>query len=217
MKKFVASYSGGKDSALAVHRAILLGMEPMALMTTYDADAGRSWFHGIPEALLRDVGEALGVPARLIVTSGETYARSFEAALRDAHEMGASACVFGDIDIEEHRQWCAQRCDAAGLEAVFPLWGQPRAQLVSSLIDAGFCARITVVDTRWIPATFLGLDLTHEIAERIAATGADVCGENGEYHTFVYDGPTFSRQAAFAPGAVVCKGSYAILPVHPAT
>ncbi|MCL2202438.1 MAG: diphthine--ammonia ligase [Defluviitaleaceae bacterium] len=178
--KFVASYSGGKESALAVHRAIKQGHEPIALITTYNTDADRSHFHGLTEDVLDSVSKSVNIPLWLIKTSGEEYLQNFEKALQRAKEQGAEACVFGDIDIEGHLEWCTERCKNVGIEALFPLWGESRKDVVYEIIDSGFVATISIVNTKYLSDEFLGQQLTKEVAERIASQGADICGENGE-------------------------------------
>jgi len=212
--KFVASYSGGKESALAVYRAIEQGHIPVALITTYNTDMGRSHFHGLSQPVLENVSDALGIPLMLIKTSGADYMQNFEKALLGAKALGAEGCVFGDIDIEGHRQWCSQRCENAGLEPLFPLWGERRKKIVHEFIDSGFVANIAVVNTNHLGDDFLGERLTREVAARIEAQGADICGENGEYHTFVSAGPIFSQPVRFSFGEKVVQNEYAILPVQ---
>ena len=198
MKKlFVASYSGGKDSAFAVYKAIKQGMVPLALITAYNTDQDRSWFHGIPESVLESVSESVGIPVWLIKTSGAEYAENFEKALISAKGQGAEACVFGDIDIEEHIRWCSERCENSGLEPVFPLFGHSRESIVRDFIDSGFTAYFTIIDTKRITGDFMGTPLTKEALLQIEAQGADICGENGEYHTFVTDGPIFKKPVYF--------------------
>ncbi|MCL2526831.1 MAG: diphthine--ammonia ligase [Defluviitaleaceae bacterium] len=211
--KFVASYSGGKESALAVYRAIQEGHEPLALITTYNTDANRSHFHGLTEEILERVSHSLSIPLWLIKTSGADYVLNFEKTLHRAKEQGAEACVFGDIDIEGHIEWCSERCKNVGITPLFPLLNQSRKDVVYQLIDSGFIANITIVNTKKASDKFLGKQLTKEIAEEIAAGGADICGENGEYHTFVSAGPCFKQPVKFSLGAKVLKDDYAVLPV----
>ncbi|MCL2362394.1 MAG: hypothetical protein FWC73_11355 [Defluviitaleaceae bacterium] len=128
--KFVASYSGGKDSILAIHKAIQKGHTPIFLFTTYNIDEARSFFHGIPEPILDSVAGSLGIPILLVKTKGEDYQQNFEKTLLHAKTLGAEACVFGDIDIEEHRRWPSERCNNTGLEPLFPLWGEAREKVV---------------------------------------------------------------------------------------
>ena len=213
-RSFVASYSGGKDSILAIYRAVKLGMKPVSLIITYNIDMERSWFHGIPDDLLKEVSASLDIPIKLIKTSGKDYAANFEKELKVQKKNGADVCVFGDIDIEEHLQWCTARCDAAGIEAFFPLWQEERKALVDEFIESGFTANIIVVDTDRLSEKYLGMTLSPETVSSIVADGADACGENGEYHTFVSNGPLFKNPVSFSYGELVKNGRYAILPIR---
>ncbi|MEG0894681.1 MAG: diphthine--ammonia ligase [Oscillospiraceae bacterium] len=213
-KKFVASYSGGKDSILAIYRAINQGMEPVCLIITYNTDKKRSWFHGIPQTVLESLSKSLDIPIWLIKTSGEEYAVNFEKALDKAKNLGAEVCIFGDIDIEGHLKWCTERCDNVGLQAFFPLWGENRAKLVYEFIDSGFTANFTIIDTKRMSDSFLGETLTKENVDLIANQGADICGENGEYHTFVSAGPIFKKQVDFCFGEKIMENDYAVLPIE---
>jgi len=212
--KFAASYSGGKESALAVHRAIKQGHQPIALITTYNTDADRSHFHSLPEDVLKSVSEAVNIPLWMIKTNSEQYAKDFETALLKAKEQGAEACVFGDIDIEGHLKWCGERCENAGIKPLFPLQGESRKDVVREIIDNGFICNISIVNTKYLSDDFLGKQLTKDVAERIAAQGADICGENGEYHTFVSAGPIFKHPVNFMFGAKSIRDDYAMLPVQ---
>ena len=193
-KKFIASYSGGKDSILAIYRAVKSGLSPLELITTYNTDADRSWFHGITENIIRKVSDSLAIPITLIKTSGEQYEENFEKALTDSKSRGAEVCVFGDIDIEGHLEWCTLRCEKTGLIPYFPLWKEDRKKLVYEFIDAGFSTIITIIDTTRMQKDFLGQILSREAADSIERSGADICGENGEYHTFTFDGPIFKNK-----------------------
>ena len=195
--KFVCSYSGGKDSTLALYRAIQAGHEPVALLVTCDKENERSWFHNIPYALMKDAAQALKIPLLRVETEGERYAGDFEQALIECGKMGAGMCVFGDIDIQEHYDWCDARCKNAGMESFFPLWQQLRQEVVAAFLEAGFQALITVVNTDSMDESYVGQTLCKALVSKMAAEGVDVCGEMGEYHTFVYDGPLFSRPVPF--------------------
>lgn len=212
-KKFVASFSGGKDSTLAIYRAIMNGMIPVEFIITYNIDKERSWFHGIPETLLNTIEESVGVPIRLIKTTGAEYEANFEKALQSAKERGAEICVFGDIDLDGHLTWCKDRCKAVAIEAFFPLWHESRKSIVHEFIDSGFKAAITIVDTNRMPDSFLGKTLSRNVTMDIEKSGADICGENGEYHTFVYGGPLFKNEIKFEFGEKVYQDNYGILPV----
>ena len=212
-KKFAASYSGGKDSTLAIYRAVKAGLVPLELITTYNTDASRSWFHGMTDSLLQNITASLKIPITLVKTSGEEYKENFEKALLKAGENGAEVCVFGDIDLEGHLEWCTARCESTGLIPYFPLWGESRKNLVYEFIDEKFFSVITIVDTSRMPEKFLGQILSREVADAIEEGGADICGENGEYHTFAFDGPLFSNAVEFVVKEKLKKDKYAILSI----
>ena len=207
------SYSGGKESALALHRVINQGHEPVLLINTYNKDIGRSYSHGIGEELLEQIADSLAIPLLLVKTNSELYAKDFEDALQEAVNMGAEALVTGDIDIDGHRIWINERCKNTGIAPLLPLWGERRENVVYELIDRGFTATITVINTKYLSSDFLGERLTMEVLKSIAASGADICGENGEYHTFVSDGPIFNCPIFFTYGEKRIDGDYAMLPL----
>lgn len=211
--RFVASYSGGKDSVLAIHRAIQSGMKLEALLITYNIDRKRSWFHGIDEDVLHKISESIGVPVRLIRTSGADYAENFEKALKAEQQRGAQACVFGDIDIEGHLEWGSERCRAAGLIPCFPLWKEDRHALAEECIRSGFKPTVTVVDTKRLDASFAGRPLTLEVLDEMKKAGIDACGENGEYHSFVADGPIFSFSIPVAFDTPLLLDGFAVTPM----
>lgn len=197
MKDVIVSFSGGKDSMLALHRAINLGYNIAGIITTVDSENSSSWFHDISNNLLKRVSESIDVPIYFIVCDGKNYVEKFEETLKNFEKNGIEACVFGDIDIQEHRDWCTERCVNAGMEAIFPLWQEEREALVNEFIDLNYKAVIKKVDKRFFTKEFLGKTLDKKLIQEIKSTGADPCGENGEYHTFVYDGPIFKEKIEF--------------------
>jgi len=206
--KFVMAYSGGKDSALALYRMIADGHQPVALLTTANAEQERSWFHGIGRELLETVSDSLKIPLIYCYCTPGEYANALEGGLVKAREMGASACVFGDIDIDEHKYWNEERCRNTGLTCILPLWKQNREALVRETVELGFRAIIKIIQTDKLEASFLGQELSIPLIEKLKLTAADVCGENGEYHTFVYDGPIFRYPVEFKTGEIVDLGKY---------
>lgn len=212
-KKFVASYSGGKDSMLAIYRAIKAGLEPLCFIITYNRDRNLSWFHGVPKGLLDNVSKSLNIPIWLIETNGEEYTKNFEKGLTKAKELGAEVCIFGDIDLEGHLVWCSERCENVGIKPCFPLWKENRKTLVYEFLESGFSSAFTVINTKMLNDKFLGMTTTKEICEQIEKEGADICGENGEYHTFVYNGPIFKEEIKFKFGDKIENNGYSILPI----
>lgn len=212
-KKFIASYSCGKDSTLAIYRAVKMGMIPVELITTYNVERERSWFHGVPVHLLQRISEEMKIPISLIETSGNDYRSKFLAKLKEAKEKGAELCIFGDIDIEGHLDWCSKVCEEAGIEAYFPLLNEERRNVVYEFIDEGFKSLITIVDSSRMPEAFVGKILTRDLADEIEASGADICGENGEYHSFAFDGPMFKRPVEFTKEEVIRIENFSIVPI----
>ncbi|MGG5461733.1 diphthine--ammonia ligase [Clostridium sp. B9] len=213
-KKFVVSYSCGKDSTLSLYRMIKEGHKPVALLVTVDKKVLRSWFHGIPDQLLKDVSNSLDIPMVLVESNGTNYAETFvEALTKVKEEMGAEACVFGDIDLMAHRTWCEDKCEKAGLEAIFPLWEEDREKLTYEFIDSGFKTVIKNVRLKELGEEFLGKVLTKDLVQKIKAAGADACGENGEYHTFVFDEPLFKERIEFETGENILNETHGFLDI----
>ncbi|WP_434798465.1 diphthine--ammonia ligase [Terrisporobacter vanillatitrophus] len=192
--KFVLSYSGGKDCILALYRKIQEGCIPVALLTTVKKSACETWTHGLSYNLLEQVSKSLEIPVIYAECDASEYEIKFEEKLKVAKEMGATSVVYGDIDIELHKQWGIDRATNTGLNYEFPLWQENREKLVNEVIDNGFKAIIKKVNLDCMSKDFLGKTLTKELVEKIKATGSDPCGENGEYHTFVVDGPIFNHR-----------------------
>lgn len=213
-KKFVMSYSCGKDSTLALYRMIKNGHKPVALLITVDKKVLRSWFHGVPQDLLEEVSKSLNIPLLLVKCEGEEYKHAFNKALKKAkNELGAEACVFGDIDLEAHRVWCTDRCNEANMEAIFPLWLENREKLTYEFIDSGFKTVIKNVRLDVLSTEFLGKVLTKEVVSDIVAAGSDACGENGEYHTFAFDGPLFKYPIKFKENGIITNETHGFLDI----
>lgn len=213
-KKFVVSYSCGKDSTLALYRMIKEGYTPVALFTTVNKKASRSWFHGVPKELLDEVSKSLNIPIHLVECEGEEYKDAFTKFLiKVKEELGVEACVFGDIDLEAHRKWCTERCNEAKIEAIFPLWLENREKLTYEFIDSGFKTVIKNVRLDSLTTDFLGKQLTREVVQDIIKTGSDACGENGEYHTFVFDGPIFNFKVNFKHNGIITNETHGFLDI----
>ena len=210
-EKFIMSFSGGKDSILALYKMIKKGYEPVALLTTIKKDKEKSWTHHLDNNFLRRVSESLEIPILLVECDVDDYERKFEEALFKAKDMGATICAFGDIDIELHRNWDLDRCKNTGIEAKLPLWQQNREELVYEFIDSGFETIINKVNLKYMGVEFLGKVLDRKVIEDIKLTGADACGENGEYHTFVIDGPLFKNRINFINEGVIKDMNYGYL------
>ncbi len=191
------SWSGGKDAYLALQRAVRRGAEPAALVCMLHEGGEVSRGHGLPLALLQEQAAALGVPLVTRATTWEDYEAAFVSVLHGLRAKGVQAGVFGDIDLQAHRDWVENVCELCGLGSHLPLWQEPRRRLLDEFL-AGGRATIVAVDSSRLGAEFLGLQLDDGVIARLEAAGADACGEEGEYHTMVVQAPLFSRPVALA-------------------
>ena len=193
------SWSAGKDSWLALTRAREQGLRVDTFVTMCEPD-GTSKSHALPPALVEAQVRALGGTPLLVRVPPGDYAARFDATLRALAASGHSHMVFGDIDLQAHRDWLAPACERAGLVPLFPLWGESRAALARELVTRGVRARVVCVDTRWLDASFCGVPYDAAFLARLPASVCP-CGEDGEFHTFVVDGPGFAIPVAVSAGA----------------
>ncbi len=207
------SYSCGKDSTLALHRMLAGGDHGVALLVMVNEDFKRSYFHGADDKMLKQYEEALQIPMLMVPTQGHRYHLAMEEALQQAKAMGAEIACFGDIDIEGNRAWSEQRCKNVGLDAAFPLWHRGRKENVQDLIELGYRCLIKSVNGTQLPKSILGKVLDAEIMDLMEQRGIDVCGENGEYHTLVVDGPIFHKPIAYTLGNVLDFGTHSVIEI----
>jgi uncharacterized protein (TIGR00290 family) len=189
------SWSGGKDSMLALHRALAAGDDVQALLAMFDETGERSRSHALPPQLLQAQADALGIALVMRNAAWRTYEAVFVEQLRAFAAQGITRGLFGDIDLQPHRDWEEKVCAAAGIEAVLPLWQASRRALVDELFALGYRARVVTVDARYLDASFCGREFDAAFVADLPE-GVDACGENGEFHTFVFDGPRFAHPVA---------------------
>jgi uncharacterized protein (TIGR00290 family) len=185
------SWSGGKDSCLALYRLLSAGGRLTRLVTMFTEDGERSRSHGLPRSVLEAQAAAIGAPLLSAAATWDEYEAAFVKLLRAARDQGATTAVFGDIDIPRHRAWEENVCRQAGLAASLPLWQHDRMTLLDEWWAAGFEARIVVAREGLVDRRYLGRVLDRATAAELAATGVDPCGENGEFHTVATAGPLF--------------------------
>jgi len=179
-------------------RAREAGLEVRSYLTMLDAD-GLSKSHALPRELIEAQVLALGgqwVPA---VAPPGRYAQVFGEQLRALRASGHTHMVFGDIDLQAHRDWLGPMCEAAGLEAVFPLWGMARTAVAEEVLSRGIRATLVCVDTRWLDESFAGAAYDEALIARLPS-GVCPCGEDGEFHTFVWDAPGFAAPLQLVAG-----------------
>src|SRR5215470_15181489 len=199
MKALVA-WSSGKDSAWSLHEARRSGnFEIVGALTTVTDAFGRVSMHGIREELLRAQLEAAGLPAFVLYIPfpcpNEVYEQKMSAALEDARASGVTHMIFGDLFLEDVRAYRERHLAGTGITPVFPVWGRPTPALAREMINAGLEAHLSTVDLGKLPASFAGQRFDNVLLDALP-TGADPCGENGEFHSFVSAGPMLSRKVA---------------------
>lgn len=195
MNRAFFSWSGGKDSMLALHRALAAGWRVEALLAMFDEGGERSRSHAIPPHLMRAQAEALGIALVIGQAGWANYQEVFTDHLRRFAGQGLTHGLFGDIDLQPHRDWEEKVCAAVGMSAALPLWQEPRRALVDELLALGYRARVVCVDARFLDASCCGREFDAAFLAELPE-GVDACGENGEFHTFVFDGPRFAQPVA---------------------
>lgn len=193
MKKAVVSWSGGKDSLFATMKAIEAGYEPAVLLNMLNEHGDFSRSHRIPKSILETQARLFQKPIHLIPASWQEYEKAFTAALKRLKEQyNVHYAVFGDIDLQAHRDWEEKVCAAAGLVAVLPLWRQDRKQLVLQMLQSGIDTMI-VSCNETMGERFLGKQLTLDVIAELERLNIDPCGEAGEFHTLVTNCNLFQK------------------------
>lgn len=190
-KTFTTSFSGGKDSTLALYLAKQQGLVPVSLINMLDESGERSRSHGLKLEILHAQAKALALPLITKAASWNTYEIQFITALQEAKQAGAILAVFGDVDLQDHKEWEEKACEQADIEPYLPIWGIDRQAVVHQFVDVGFCAKIMMLNQKLAPDWLLGQNLSHELIEKMVCLGIDPCAEGGEFHTVVVDGPIF--------------------------
>ena len=181
--KFVASFSGGKDSYLSIYRMIQEGNELVGLIVS-TKENGDSWTHNLDSGYFEDIAKKFNCKVYFTNTNVENYEKNFEKALIETKKIGSTACVFGDIDNELHLNWNRDRCKNAGIECIMPLMNQKREDVVEDFLKLGIKAVVVKIDESKLDKSFLGRIFDKCFIEDIKRIKKiDLCGENGEYHT----------------------------------
>jgi len=212
--KAFCCWSGGKESALSLYRAKNEGIEITYLLNMLSEDGEYSRSHRIRKDCLRGQSEAIRIPIIQRKTSWENYEREFKSAVLELKENGLEAGVFGDVDLQEHRDWVERVCKDLGVKPILPLWKEKREKIIKDFIEANFKAIVIVTQANLLGKEWLGKKIDEEFIDNLKSlTNVDLCGEKGEYHTFVYDGPIFEKQVKFAVGKSVFKDEHWFLEV----
>ena len=213
LKPFSCSWSGGKDSCLALYHALREGGRPRLLLTMLTEGGERSRSHGLHITVIEKQAEALGIPLVTRAATWDGYEAEFISALCEFKKDGIEFGVFGDIDIDTHREWVEWVCLSASITPYLPLWEKTRRGLLQELLEAGFTATIVAVQDGVLDKQFLGKILNESVIEEIDREGIDALGEEGEYHTVVTDGSIFSHPIQLEMGKQVLRDGYWFLDV----
>jgi uncharacterized protein (TIGR00290 family) len=211
-KRVLLSWSSGKDSAWALHMLRQQSVYEVAgLLTTINEQYDRVAMHAVRTELLRRQAEGVMLPLRLVSLpspcSNEVYEERLRAAIGAATSDGIEGVAFGDLFLADVRQYRERMMEGTGIAPLFPLWGRPTDQLAREMIDGGIRAQITCIDPNHLPATLAGREYNADFLKALP-DGVDPCGENGEFHTFAFDGPMFNRPVEFAIGETVERDGF---------
>ena len=198
MNQVFTSWSGGKDSCFACYRATINGLKVRYLANMITDDGKRSWSHGQSPELLQAQSQAIGIPLVQHRATRDNYEAEFKNMLRTFKEEGIDGGVFGDIDFNEHREWIERVCQAVDITPHLPLWGENQEKILRDFINLGFETIIVVTKSDLLGEEWLGrkvdLDFLKHLDKLRETKNITPCGESGEYHTFVIDGPLFKQR-----------------------
>ncbi len=217
--KALLAWSSGKDSAwsLQVLRA-QAEVEVVGLLTTINEAFDRVAMHAVRTELLRAQAEAVDLPLRPVAIpwpcSNAEYEAAMAAAMARAIADGISVVAFGDLFLEDIRRYREERLQGTGVRPLFPIWGTPTRALATQMVEAGLRARLTCIDPKQLDAGFAGREFDAALLAALPPS-VDPCGENGEFHTFAYDGPMFRHPVALRGGEVVTRDGFVFADLLP--
>lgn len=207
-KKVTVSWSGGKDSAFALYKILLSGeYEVASLHTIFNRETCRVGLHGIHERLIEAQAAQIGIPLAKLYLDPSADNKAFERLSLEFYNQSKKdidAVAFGDIFLEDLKAYREKLLQTSGLEPIFPLWQCQSDLLINDFINTGFRTLICSADTKFFSKEAVGSLIDDCFVKQLPST-VDPCGERGEFHTFVYDGPIFKKPVEFAAGDVVLK------------
>ena len=208
---YIASWSGGKDSCFACYKAILDGDKVSYLVNFISKEYKRVSFHGTEAKLIQLQAEAIGIPLLQKETTWNGYEEEFKEAVKSLIPHGVEGMVFGDIYLQEHRDWVERVCGELGIEAVEPLWGRDREEVLIEFMDAGFEATIVSANSDLFDEEGIGRRVDMDFLRYLKDNNIDACGENCEYHTFVTNGPLFNKEIRIKKSKTIKRRGYWLL------
>ena len=212
MKRVLLSWSSGKDSAWCLHVLRQQGeYEVVGLLTTFNEEANRVAMHAVRRELVERQAEATGLSLWTVPLpwpcSNEKYESLMSGTCAKALGEGIAGIAFGDLFLEDVREYRVKKMKDAGLEPIFPVWGLPTRTLAEQMIASGLRAKLTCVDTEKLPRSFVGRDFDQELLADLPV-GVDPCGERGEFHSFVYAGPMFEAVIPVSVGKRIVQDRF---------
>lgn len=211
------SWSGGKDCCLAAYRASVKGFHVRYLANTVTENGNRSCSHGLAADVIPIQAQAMGIPVVQRPTTRETYEVEFTSMLKTFRQEGIEGGIFGDIDFNEHREWIERVCRAAGITPHLPLWLESQDSLIREFIDAGFKSIVIATKSEILGEEWLGRTIDHDFVrqlEELSQTkSVTPCGEAGEYHSLVVDGPLFQKRLEITDSEKVLRGEHWFLEI----
>ena len=209
-EQILLAWSGGKDSSLALYK-LKESYEVSALITTVTKDYDRISMHGVRRKLLEAQARSLDIPLSIVFirkdASNEEYEKAMKELMLYYKDRGFEKVAFGDIFLEDVRRYREENLKKIGMSALFPLWEEDTRKLAREFINLGFKAIVTAVDSKFLDRKFVGRIYDEDFLEDLP-DNVDPCGENGEFHTFVYDGPIFKNKVDFKIGEIVQRGRF---------
>lgn len=207
MKAFM-SWSGGKDSALALYHSVQQNLNVQAVLTSVNHSYERVSMHGVRRSLLQEQAESLQLPLYTLELSEQPDMNEYEQAINECYgslkKEGFNQAIFGDIFLEDLKTYRETQLNKQQMQSVFPIWKRDTKELISEFISLGFKAIIVCINSQFLDKSFCGRLIDEEFVNDLPGN-VDPCGENGEYHSFVFDGPIFKSQIQFVKGETVYK------------
>ncbi len=210
-ERILLSWSGGKDSCMALHEIQKSNGYEIVLLTTVTEGYDRISMHGVRRALLERQAESLGLHLVKVYIPKKSTQEEYELRMKEVltkhQNEGANSVAFGDIFLEDLRRYREENLYRIGMRGIFPIWRKNTSELIRRFIDLGFKAVVTCVDPKALDPSFAGRVIDDDFISQLPVH-VDPCGENGEFHSFVFDGPIFEREVKFSLGEVVLRDSF---------
>lgn len=209
--KAFCSWSGGKDSCLALYRALQKGIKVECLFTMLNEDGSRSRGHGLKPEIIKKYSELLDMDYVHGMAAWGEYEKVFKEKIITLQNKGINMGIFGDIDLIEHKKWLVNTFKDTNIEVFHPLWGEERKAVIEEFVDSGFKSIINTINTEKLPEKYLGRVFDKALIKELEDLGVDACGENGEFHTVVLDGPIFKEPLKLKEKEHIQVGKYLMM------